>query len=549
MQRFRRPHILIFLILAACSEAKTSEKGTGVVVVATTTDADVLFPPLVATPVGRQVTELVYDYLTEVSPSLNTMDPSTFTPRLAKSWRWSPDSLQLFVEIQPGARWHDGPPVHSGDVIYSYSVYTGKALGSPMSSQLSAIDSVTAQDSLTVVFWFNRRYPLQFYDATSQMQILPKHVFERIPQDSLRQAVSTLDPIGSGRFRFVTRKTGESIELAADSVNYRGRPKISRLIWRIFPSQSSAVTALLAGEVDLFDVLRPENLANIARHKELKVMMSPGDDYNFMRFNLRDPKQESKPHRLFASRDLRRALSMAVDRDAMTRNILDSLARPAIGPMISSFVASSTSLDQIPYDPTSAARLLDSLGWRNDTKSGVRSRNGMPLRFTILVPANSTNKKKIAELLQEQLRKVGVDAKVEQMDAGAFTAQLRKREFDASIEGWHLGTSPASIREIWTKNAADKDGINYGSYINPLFDAYVDSAVATMDAAQSGEFYRRAYQTAIDDAPAIWLYEQKLVIGIQNRIRTAPYRPDAWWYSLGDWYIPTSEQIPRDRIK
>ena len=145
MQRFRRPHILIFLILAACSEAKTSEKGTGVVVVATTTDADVLFPPLVATPVGRQVTELVYDYLTEVSPSLNTMDPSTFTPRLAKSWRWSPDSLQLFVEIQPGARWHDGPPVHSGDVIYSYSVYTGKALGSPMSSQAKSSRSHRSQ--------------------------------------------------------------------------------------------------------------------------------------------------------------------------------------------------------------------------------------------------------------------------------------------------------------------------------------------------------------------------------------------------------------------
>jgi peptide/nickel transport system substrate-binding protein len=107
------------------------------------------------------------------------------------------------------------------------------------------------------VFWFNRRYPLQFYDATSQMQILPRHIFGSVPADSIRAFVASSKPVGSGRYRFVNWKPAESIELAADTVNYRGAPNINRLIWRIMPSATSATKALFAGEADISDAMRP----------------------------------------------------------------------------------------------------------------------------------------------------------------------------------------------------------------------------------------------------------------------------------------------------
>ena len=150
-------------------------------------------------------------------------------------------------------------------------------------------------------------------------------------------------------------------------------------------------------------------------------------------------------------------------------------------------------------------------------------------------------------LLQQQLRKVGVVANLEQVDGKAFGSLVNSRDFDAALLSWHLGTSPASIREIWTTKAAGKDGINYGSYKNPVFDAFVDSAVTAVDTARTRSFYNLAYQTAIDDAPAVWLYEPRLILGVHKRIQTQPYRPDAWWYSLGEWYIPAAEQIARDR--
>ena len=296
-------HALILLSLlgiAACSETSTENAPSGgTLVIATTGDADILFPPLVSQTTARQVTELVYDYLTEVSPSLNTFDDRTFATRLAKSWDWSADSLSLAVHLHPEARWHDGRPVTSDDVVYSYSIYTDSALGSSMASQLSNIDSVTTSDSLTAVFWFSRRYPLQFYDATSQMQILPKHVFGGIRGDSLRQTAASIKPVGTGRYRFVSWKRNESLELAADPHNYRGAAKIERIIWRIFQAPDLAARAVLSGEADVYDAMRPENVKASETSENVKMLISPGADYAFMTFNLARP--------LFQSRELRRA--------------------------------------------------------------------------------------------------------------------------------------------------------------------------------------------------------------------------------------------------
>ena len=189
------------------------------------------------------------------------------------------------------------------------------------------------------------------------------------------------------------------------------------------------------------------------------------------------------------------------------------------------------------------------LGGDSTRRRASGKKGSAPLRFKILVPTSSLNRMRIAVLLQEAFRKIGVAADLDQMDNAAVSARVDARDFDAALLSWHLGTSPASIRQIWTSVAAGNGGLNYGSYASRTFDTSVDSAVTTLDPEKSKAYYAHAYQTAIDDAPAIWLYETNLTLGIHKRIRTAPYRPDAWWYSLADWYIPPNEQIPRDRIR
>jgi peptide/nickel transport system substrate-binding protein len=535
MSRWR--FALAALVFSACDGEKTPAPPAhgGTVVIAATGNFGSLFPPNVSSTTGRQITELVYDYLAEVGLSLNTIDDKTFAHRLAASWDWSSDSMSLAAHLDPRARWHDGQPVRSSDVTYSYGIYSDTSF-SPIASQLANIDSVTARDSLTAVFWFSRRYPLQFYDAMSQMQILPRHIYGSIPIDSLNDSVARIEPVGTGRYRFAKQDAEQSIELAADTMNFRGAPNIQRLIFRRFGSADEAVRALGAGEADIYDVMRPGDVQSAARDTSLRILTSPGSDYAFLVFNTK--------RSMFSDRNLRRALTMAVDIESMVKNVFDTLAIPGVGPTLSYFPSTSKSLRRIQFSPAEAGKLLDSIGWRMNPSTGVRSKSGKELRFKTIIPSSSSNRVKMGTLLQEQFRKVGVAFEPEQMEFGTFNSKLLGRDFDAALASWHLGTSPASIRILWTTGAPQ----NLGSYSNPQFDAFVDSAIATSDMDVKSSFYNRAYQTAIDDAPAIWLYEPKVVIGIHKRIHTKPYRPDAWWWSLPDWFIPASEQIPRDRI-
>src|SRR5688500_9245395 len=121
---------------------------------------------------------------------------------------------------------------------------------------------------------------------------------------------------------------------------------------------------LLAGEADVYDTMRPENVKEAAKTSDIAIHSSPSTDYVFLQFNLRDGKRQNRPHPLFASRDLRRALSMAADRESMVRNVFDSLAQPAIGPTIRAFPTTDTALRQLPYGPARTAKILDSLGWK-----------------------------------------------------------------------------------------------------------------------------------------------------------------------------------------
>ena len=528
--------------LIACFDSTSSAKasGGGTLVIAAAADPNLLFPPLLHSTPGRQVAEQIYDYLVVVGPELNTFGDAGYIPRLAQSWSWSPDSLSIAFKIHPKARWHDGIKTDAGDVRFTYQVYTNRIVGSPTASELRNIDSVTTADSLTVVFWYHARSPHQLLDA-SQIMILPRHIFEKVPMDSLAEVGARETPVGTGRFRFKRWVRGSSLEITADTSNYRGRPGLDRVIWSVAPNPTTAVTKLLGGEADIATALRAENVTELKRHPELRETSLPSTDYFYLAFNLRDPR--------LASRELRRALTMAVDRTSLVSNAYDTLARVAIGPTVRVFPTTDTALKQIPFDPQRAKAILDSLGWRNTTAQGIRKRNGVELAFTTLIPSSSLPRKRMAEVMQQQLRRIGVRMKTESMEFNTFQSRLESRDFDAAIWQWHLGAAPYSVPELWGGAAArEKKGRNYGAYSNPRFDAYVDSAISARTLTASRLYFTTAYQIIIDDAPAIWLSEPKTVIGLNRRIRTGSMRPDAWWFDLGSWSIPKSEQIARDRV-
>ncbi len=532
----------------AKSDRSTGEDGRGTVVISTAADADHLFPPLVATTLGQVISEQLFEPLASLGDSLNVIGDAGFEPRLADRWDWSADSLSIAFHLNPRARWHDGVPVRAADVKFTYGIYVDSALATPDATLFADVDSVSVRDSLTPVFWFKRRSPHQFYVAAAEMDIVPEHVYGKVPTTQLASSDLLRHPVGSGRFKFTRWTPGSRIEIASNAAHYRAPAKLDRVIWTIAPDFGAAAARFLTGEADFIESVRPEMLSQVEHTPTLRVVTAPGFKYGFLALNLRDPKRPGAPHPLFGDRALRRALTMAVDRSSIVRNVFDTLAVPGLGPMVHAMPTTDTAVAEIPFDPARATRLLDSLGW-HDSKNGVRYRNGIPLEFTIVTPSSSKDRERLAVLLQDQFKRVGARVKVQKLELNTMMQQLATRDFDAVMATRSMDADPAAVRQSWGSNAAQEKGSkNYTGYASARFDAQLDRAASATSLAVARPLFTQAYQTIIDDAPAVWLFEPDNVVGVQRRIHLAPLRADAWWANLADWSVPVGQRIERDRV-
>ncbi|MFN2563738.1 MAG: peptide ABC transporter substrate-binding protein [Gemmatimonadaceae bacterium] len=465
---------------------------------------------------------------------------------LARRWTWAPDSLSIAFEINPEARWHDGRPVRASDVRFSFHVFRDQAVGSPFAGLVAGIDSVTVRDSMTAVAWYKKRTPEQFYDFVYQVAVIPEHVYGAVQRAALRTSDVLRRPVGSGRLRFVRWEPGVRVEIVADTANYRGRPKLDRVIWSISSDGPSAAAKLFSGDADFWEALTPDQVTRVAKDSALRVQPYPGLQYAFMGMNLHERKG-TRPHPVFGDRAVRLALSMAVDRRAMLRNVFDTLGRISYGPFPHTQNVADTTIELPPHDVARAKALLDSAEWR-ETPGGVRQKLGRPLEFYLAVPQSSRARMAYAVLLQEQLRAVGAKVNVDAVDYPTLMARQDARDFDAALFAFSTDPGASGTKQYWHSASTAKGGNNYVGYMNPRFDALLDSAIASFDPAAARRYARRAFEVLVHDAPAIWLYDVVPLAGVHRRVRTPGMRADAYWAGLADWHIPASERIARDRV-
>jgi peptide/nickel transport system substrate-binding protein len=260
--------------------------------------------------------------------------------------------------------------------------------------------------------------------------------------------------------------------------------------------------------------------------------------------NQRDPADTTRPHPVFGDSLVRRALAMGIDRARLVRNVLDSLGVVALAPAPRALIPDTNAFRQLPYDPAAARALLDSAGWRDTDNDGVRDKNGRPLAFDISVPNSSPNRQRFAVLMQEQYKAIGVKASPVLLDINALIERNASLRFDSYLGG--LATSPGlvGVRQTWMSTGES----NEVRYRSRAFDAYADSALSSFDAAKSRGYWARAFQQAVNDVPAIWLYEQRAPVVLHTRFIVPPLRADGWWADLAEWRVDPARRIDRDRL-
>ena len=522
-------------LLVACGGDSGAARTGGVMVIAIPGDADVLLPTASQTATGRQVIDRIFPRLAELDQSLNTIDDSSFTPSLARSWEHR-DALTLVFRLDERARWQDGVPVTARDVAFTFGLYTDPEMGSSFAPNLAKIASVTAEDSLTVAFRFRRAYPEQLYDATYYLRTLPRHLLDTIPPARLASSAFARAPVGIGPFRFVRWTAGTEVVVDADSGFFLGRPLLDRLVWRIMPDAASAVRALIAGEADAIETipLRDE-LERASRSPNLAVLPYPSPFLMFVVFNVRRPP--------FDNVALRRAIAMAVDRPTIAQSVFGPYVDVPIGPTTPMQWIGALPVRQIPFDTVAAGRALDSLGWRAGW-AGPRTRQGRPLRFTLLVPTTSRVRQQGAVLLQAQLRAVGVDMQIQPVEFSVLEQRAGRGQFDAAFLSRSLEASPSGLVSDWSTGAT----INHGGWVSTRFDSLVGAATTATTRERATPLFQAALERLNDEAPAIFLFAPRNNAVLHRRYGNVTIRPDGWLTTVREWSIPADRRLPRDRV-
>jgi len=506
-------------------------------VIALAAEPVVLLPPLIAETPGFVVADQMLERLAEPDSTLDIMGDRAFRPRLAESWAWAPDSLSIAFRIDADARWHDGPPVTARDVRFTFSLYTDTAVASPAAALLANIDSVQVRAERVAVFWFHQRHAQQFFDATYHMRILPEHVLGATPRASLRTSAFARAPTGSGPFRFARWMPGQLVELTADTAYRRAHLPFDRLIFTIAPEPAAALVRALDGEIDVLPYVRAADIPRVESSLTLVPLRWPSLSNGLAMLDLRDPVRRSHPHPVFGDRSVRRALTMAVDRARVASSALGEGAVPASGPLPMALLHAAPS-ELAPFDAAAAAALLDSAGWRLASGASTRHRGAIALRFALLVPSTATAGQRAAVLIQDQLRRVGVQMDIEPIDNAELAARLSAHRFDAALIELDWDPSPLSARQLWgTPADASAESANFGGYASREFDAAITSAAAAIDSSAARSATSRAWRTLVRDAPAIWLYDLQEVAAVRRCIHPRGVRADAWWSALSAWTI------------
>jgi peptide/nickel transport system substrate-binding protein len=394
-----------------------------------------------------------------------------------------------------------------------------------------------------VVFRFTEPYPEQLYDAVYQAPPLPSHLLASLPPESLLTSRFRDQPVGSGPYRFVRRAADQVIEFRANEDFFLGRPGIGRVLFLVAKDAEARVNLLLTGGADALDnIYSFENFGRLEHLPDYPIYPLPGGVLQYADFNEREPADTTRPHRLFADPAVRRALAQAIDRATLVRAVYGPLARIPDAPLSGLLGRTIDAPPPLRFDSAGARRLLASRGWLDRNGDGILDKNGQPLAFRILVPSVVASRIKMATLLQEAWRLVGIQASLDVVSPDVFLQKRRAGDYDLELQGVAQDPSPSGLTLTWTCAGP----LNVAHYCNPAVDSLLDLA-ATSPPRRVGSVYSEAVRRMAGDVPAIFLATPVFGVPVHRRFGNVSLRPESIWSEVWQWTLKPGQQIDRDR--
>jgi len=394
-----------------------------------------------------------------------TEHPPTLEPSLAESWEFSDGGSTLIFHLRADARWSDGQPVTADDVVFSWRAQIDPRIAWAYASSKDGIESVEAIDPRTVRFRLLRDTPYQLVDVNDG-RILPSHAWSDFPFDQWQTGESWFREhlVTSGPFRIESWKPGRELALVANP-HAASPPRLARVLFRVVPDPAALVERLLAGELDFLDGLSPRDAERVLADPRLRLIVSDSRQFEYVAWNAR--------RRPFDDAEIRLALTLAIDREAITAALWRGYARVGSGPIPAGVWARDPQLSPWPYDPGRAGAILARRGFRDTDGDGVLERDGHAFSFELSTNSGNPLRADAAALIRDQLRRIGIDARLRTLEIQTLFDRAQEGEFDALMGGWNIDTT-LDVRPYFHSAATGRAGWNFMHFRDPELDRLLD---------------------------------------------------------------------------
>lgn len=517
------------------------------------------------------------EVLQNVFQALLTRDPRTLElkPLIAESRPdISEDKRSYTFKIRRDVHFQDARPLTAEDVLFTIKAIKCPLVNAPfLRVYYDSVIDARLLDEFTVQFVIKEPYFLN-ESVLGGIDVIPRHYYDssnllknvtladlRKPADQLSPEVKNFadsfnknysrNPMGSGPYKFQSWKTGREIELVRDQ-NYWGNGKegidqayLDRYKYRIINNLDAALVTLKSGGLDEMNLnpiqhVRGTGSGRFKEQFQKHEYFAP--NYSYIGWN--------NNHPIFNDKRVRKAMTHFTNRNQMVKTILFGLGEVVEGPIYFFRPEYDKTLSSYPYDPKKGLEILKGAGWSDTDGDGVLDKmidgQKVPFRFEIKVNSGNTTRKSVALILQDELKKHGIEPTVRELDWTIFLADVKTRKFDAVLLGWAMSVNEPDAYQVWHSSQAANKGSNHIGYKNPRVDQILEQYRREFDPQKRIELYREFQQILRDEQPYTFLFVGKSIAAVHRRIHGVEVLPGG--LRSIDWWVPTATQKYGQRV-
>ncbi len=512
--------LVILVLFCGCQSDKKGLPSPDTIVIAIQAEPARLNPIFVSDSISYALSELIFRGLTRLDDNMN------ITGDIAESWRILNGGLEIQFKLKKGVLWHDGREVTAEDVVFTFEKLSSPDTATPHGSRLGSAKEVKAIDRYTVAVYYHEPYGSAI--ESWSIGILPKHILEG---KDINDSSFDRNPIGNGPYRLKEWVTGQRLIMESFSKYHNGELKIKNLVFRVIADSAARMMEVKSGGIDVMELTPYQYSKEIdsafitSNYNKYKT---GSHRYGFLGLNLLDDR--------FRERNVRQAIGYAIDKDGIINTVIAGLGRRSTGPYPPHAWYYSKNAVDFEYNPQKALQLLKSEGWDKGS-DGLLRKNGKIFSFTIITNYESKDNLKTAQIIQQNLKAIGIQTEIQSYDWQTFRHKIiNKKHFEAVILSRAYLKDP-DIYDLWHSEKTREGEWNFLSYKNPKVDALFEKGRKTLESQKRQKIYNQIHEILADDLACIFLYDVDLLLLAHKKIKGITASPMGFLFNIEKWFL------------